>query len=227
VGLESKVGTVLDSVKFVRWFPAVAFDTVKIRARVALVTDRYHHGDLRRALIRAAVEAIAESGPSALSLRAVAKRAGVSHAAPAHHFGDKAGLLTAVATEGYDRFADALEAAWEATGDFVEVGIAYVRFAIDHKAYFETMFRPELLHEDDPELQRAEGRSNAALVRGAGEAKPEAAFNPVALGAWSLVHGFAGLLMGGNFPQAVVDDPEAALRMIAERTRFGDHRRST
>jgi AcrR family transcriptional regulator len=201
----------------------VVFDTVKIRATVVLVTDRYHHGDLRRALIAAAVEAIAESGPSALSLRAVAKRAGVSHAAPAHHFGDKAGLLTAVAAEGYDRFADALERAWEATGDFVEVGVAYVRFAIDNKAYFETMFRPELLHEDDPDLQRAESRSNDALVRGAGAQRPDAAFNAEALGAWSLVHGFAGLLMGGNFPQAVKDDPEAALREIATHVRFGRH----
>ncbi len=193
-----------------------------MRATVALVTDRYHHGDLRRALIDAAVEAIREAGPSALSLRAVAKGAGVSHAAPAHHFGDKAGLLTAVAAEGHDRFADALERAWEATGDFVEVGVAYVRFAIDNRPYFETMFRPELLHGDDPDLARAEARSRAALVRGSGELPPGAEFNADALGAWSLVHGFAGLLMAGNFPQAVADDPEAALREIAKRTRFGD-----
>lgn len=200
----------------------MVFDTVKIHATVVLVTDRYHHGDLRRALIAAAVASIAENGPSALSLRAVAKLAGVSHAAPAHHFGDKAGLLTAVAAEGYDRFADALERAWEDTGDFIEVGVAYVRFAIDNKAYFETMFRPELLHEDDPDLQRAEARSNAALVRGAGERKPGAAYNPEALGAWSLVHGFAGLLMGGNFPPEVVADPEGALRAVAKTVRFGD-----
>ncbi|MDN3239046.1 TetR/AcrR family transcriptional regulator [Glycomyces tritici] len=190
------------------------------------MTDRYHHGDLRRALIDAAVASIAETGPSALSLRAVAKLAGVSHAAPAHHFGDKAGLLTAVAAEGYDRFADALDTAWAATGDFVEVGIAYVRFAIDNKAYFETMFRPELLHEDDPDLARAEARSRAALVRGAGDAKPgpdgaPPDFNASALGAWSLVHGFAGLLMTGNFPPAVVADPEGALREIGRHVRFG------
>lgn len=196
------------------------------------MTDRYHHGDLRRALIDAAVESIGESGPSALSLRAVAKRAGVSHAAPAHHFGDKAGLLTAVAAEGYDRFAEALDRAWEATGDFIEVGIAYVRFALDNRAYFETMFRPELLHEDDPDLARAEARSRAALVRGAGEPTPgpdgePPAFNPAALGAWSLVHGFAGLLMAGNFPSAVADDPEGALREIAKHLRFGGARLPT
>jgi AcrR family transcriptional regulator len=193
------------------------------------VTDRYHHGDLRRALIEAAVESIAETGPSALSLRAVAKRAGVSHAAPGHHFGDKAGLLTAVAAQGYDRFADALDRAWETTGDFIEVGIAYVRFAIDNRPYFETMFRPELLHEDDADLVRAEARSLAALVRGAGEPQPgpdgvTPEYNASALCAWSLVHGFAGLLMGGNFPPEVAADPEGALREIAKRVHFGGAR---
>lgn len=199
----------------------MAFDTVKIRGTVVPVTDRYHHGDLRRALIDAAVEAVAEAGPSALSLRAVAKRAGVSHAAPAHHFGDKAGLLTAVAAEGFDRFADALERAWDATGDFAAVGAAYVRFAIDHKAHFEVMFRPELLHVDDPDLNRAEARSRAALHRGTG-ADPDAVFNVRALAAWSLAHGFAELLIAGNFPQGVADNPEAAFKAVAAATLLGE-----
>ena len=69
----------------------------------------YHHGNLRRAIIDAALEAITESGPVGWSLRELARRAGVSHAAPAHHFGDKAGLLTAVAAEGFGIFADTLE----------------------------------------------------------------------------------------------------------------------
>ncbi|SDE35958.1 TetR/AcrR family transcriptional regulator [Glycomyces harbinensis] len=182
------------------------------------MTDRYHHGDLRRALIDAAVEAVGEAGPSALSLRAVAKRAGVSHAAPAHHFGDKAGLLTAVAAEGFDRFADALEAAWRDFGEFGAVGAAYVRFAIDHRPYFEVMFRPELVHTDDPDLLRAEARSREALHRGSGGAGSGAAFNAAALGAWSLAHGFAELLIAGNFPQAVKDDPEAAFKAVARAT---------
>ncbi|WP_035735917.1 TetR/AcrR family transcriptional regulator [Glycomyces arizonensis] len=181
------------------------------------MNDSYHHGDLRRALIEAAVEAIAEGGPGSLSLRAVAKRAGVSHAAPAHHFGDKAGLLTAVAAEGHERFADALERVWESTGDFAEVGVAYMRFAVDNRAYFATMFRPELLHEDDPELVRAAARSRATLYRGTGERDAdgtERTYNPAALAAWSLVHGFTELLMGGNLAPEVGDDPEAALRDI-------------
>ncbi|MQM26916.1 TetR/AcrR family transcriptional regulator [Glycomyces albidus] len=185
------------------------------------MTDRYHHGDLRRALIDAAVAAVAETGPSALSLRAVAKRAGVSHAAPAHHFGDKAGLLTAVAAEGFDRLADALERAWATTGDFSAVGAAYVRFAIDHRAYFAIMFRPELLHVDDPDLLRAEARSGAALHRGSGGADPDAGFNARALAAWSLAHGFAELLIAGNFSRAVIDDPEAAFKAVAAATGIG------
>ncbi|THV32169.1 TetR/AcrR family transcriptional regulator [Glycomyces paridis] len=185
------------------------------------MTDRYHHGDLRRALIDAAVEAVAEAGPSALSLRAVAKRAGVSHAAPAHHFGDKAGLLTAVAAEGFERFADALEAAWGDTGDFYAVGAAYVRFAIDRRPYFAVMFRPELVHTDDPDLERAAARAAAALHRGSGESDPDAGFNAAALGAWSLAHGFAELLIAGNFPPAVRADPEAAFKAVAQATGLG------
>ncbi|WP_199044139.1 TetR/AcrR family transcriptional regulator [Glycomyces salinus] len=184
------------------------------------MNSSYHHGDLRRALIDAAVESLGETGPSALSLRAVAKRAGVSHAAPAHHFGDKAGLLTAVATEGYGRFADALERAGR-NGDFVDVGVAYVRFAIDNRPYFEIMFRPELLHEDDPDLARAESRSRSVLVRGAADlAGGEPSLSPQAVAAWSMVHGFAELLIGGNFPPEVAGDPEATVRKIATRIRF-------
>ena len=114
-----------------------------VEAHAAAERERpYHHGDLRRALLAAAVEMIAEAGPAALSLRALARRTGVSHAAPAHHFGDKAGLLTAVAAEGYRLLAAALRDAYERTGSFLEVGVAYVRFALEHQPYFEVMFRP-------------------------------------------------------------------------------------
>lgn len=184
------------------------------------MNSSYHHGDLRRALIAAAVDSLGEVAPSALSLRAVAKRAGVSHAAPAHHFGDKAGLLTAVAAEGYERFADALERAWE-TGDFLEVGVAYVRFALDNRPYFEIMFRPELLHADDPDLVRAEARSRSVLFRGAADLAGGApSLSPQAVAAWSIVHGFAELLIGGNFPPEVAENPEAMVRKIAVKIRF-------
>jgi AcrR family transcriptional regulator len=127
----------------------------------------YHHGDLRRALLDAAVAAIEESGPAALSLRDLARRAGVSHAAPTHHFGDKAGLLTALAAEGYGLLADELAAEHAASASFLEMGVAYVRFAVAHRAHFEVMFQPELYHADDPELVAARGRSAASLYAGA------------------------------------------------------------
>ncbi|WP_420883975.1 TetR/AcrR family transcriptional regulator [Micromonospora sp. CPCC 205547] len=185
----------------------------------------YHHGDLRRALLDAAVEAIEESGPAALSLRDLARRAGVSHAAPAHHFGDKAGLLTALAVEGYDRLAATLVAAGD---DLLEVGVAYVRFAVDHRAHFEVMFRPDLYRRDDPEVAAARGRAGAALRagvvsvrRGRAPADPAPSagdeLDRDALAAWSIVHGFATLWLAGALPGGTDRDPEAAARAVIRR----------
>ncbi|MFI7575148.1 TetR/AcrR family transcriptional regulator [Micromonospora sp. NPDC049497] len=181
-------------------------------------TRGYHHGDLRRALLAAAVEAIGEAGPGALSLRDLARRAGVSHAAPAHHFGDKAGLLTAVAAQGFDLLADALRAA---DGGLLEVGVAYVGFAVEHRAHFEVMFRSDLLRADDPELLAAQERSGAALhasVAGLPADRPTAS-DPQgdALAAWSIVHGFATLWLAGALPAEVGDDPRAAARAVIHR----------
>ena len=178
----------------------------------------YHHGDLRRALLQAAVEAIDEVGPAAVSLRDLARRTGVSHAAPAHHFGDKAGLLTAVATDGFRRLAATLGEAYQATGSFLEVGVAYVRFAVIHRAHFEVMFRPELYHPDDPELVQAREQTRALLYPPAAEA----ADNPhgggdvrAGVAAWSLVHGLATLWLNHNLPPQLGDDPEQITRDVA------------
>lgn len=184
-------------------------------ARVATGRERaYHHGDLRRALLDALAEAVLEVGPAAVSLRDVARRAGVSHAAPAHHFGDKAGLLTAFAAEGHELLAAELAAAWRASGDFLEVGVAYVRFAVAHRAHFEVMFRPELLRRDDPVLREAGARSFAALAAGGEELPPGADGEGAAIGAWAFVHGLATLWLGGNLPPQL-DDPEALTRRVA------------
>src|SRR5215471_13626776 len=130
----------------------------------------YHHGGLRAALISAALEAIAEHGAASLSLRELARRAGVSHAAPAHHFGDKTGLLTAVAAEGYQLLADATSTAWQRTGSFLEVGVAYMRFATTHPAHFAVMFRPDLHRTGDAALSEGRARARAALENPAGPA---------------------------------------------------------
>ncbi|MEU7995690.1 TetR/AcrR family transcriptional regulator [Micromonospora sp. NPDC049060] len=181
-------------------------------------TRGYHHGDLRRALLAAAVQVIEESGPAALSLRDLARRAGVSHAAPAHHFGDKAGLLTALATEGFHLLAEALHGAG---GELLDRGVAYVDFAVRHRAHFEVMFRPDLYRADAKELVAARQRAGAALhsgVAGLSERRPTAE-DPQgdALAAWSIVHGFATLWISGALPPRVGDDPRKAAREVIHR----------
>ncbi|MCW3815324.1 TetR/AcrR family transcriptional regulator [Micromonospora sp. DR5-3] len=178
-------------------------------------TRAYHHGDLRRALLDAAVQAIGEAGPAALSLRDLARRAGVSHAAPAHHFGDKTGLLTALAAEGFALLADELDRAGD---DLLEAGVAYVRFAVAHRAHFEVMFSPDLHRVDDPALVAARTRAGAALRGGvATVATPSAEPERDALAAWSIVHGFATLWLAGALPASVGPDPEAAARSVIRR----------
>jgi len=177
----------------------------------------YHHGDLPRALLDAAIQAILEVGPAAVSLRDLARRAGVSHAAPAHHFGDKAGLLTAVAADGFRRLAVTLREAHEATGSFLEVGVAYVRFAVTHRAHFEVMFRPELYRTEDPELVQARDAARAMLYPPAAEVtdSPDAGDVRAGVAAWSLVHGLATLWLNQNLPPQLGDDPEQIAREVA------------
>lgn len=172
----------------------------------------YHHGNLKSALLDAAVDAIEQSGPAALSLRDLARRAGVSHAAPAHHFGDKAGLLTELAAQGYDLLADAVRAAGP---DLVEAGVAYVRFAVDHRAHFEVMFQPGLHRPDDPELLAASRRADRALTEALTASVPARAAEPEArLAAWSIVHGFAALWISGALPRQDGEDPSATARTV-------------
>src|SRR4029450_9792447 len=178
----------------------------------------YHHGDLPRALLEAAAQAIAEAGPAAVSLRDLARRAGVSHAAPAYHFGDKAGLLTAVAADGFRRLAATLGEAYQASGSFLEVGVAYVRFAVTHRAHFEVMFRPELYHSDDPELIRAREQARALLyppAAAAANSPDSGGALRAGVAAWSLAHGLATLWLNHNLPPQLGDDPEQITRDIA------------
>ncbi|MFY1574412.1 TetR/AcrR family transcriptional regulator [Verrucosispora sp. WMMD703] len=179
-------------------------------------TRGYHHGDLRRTLLTAAVQAIEESGPAALSLRDLARRAGVSHAAPAHHFGDRAGLFTAIAVQGFDTLADALAGAGD---ELLDLGVAYVKFAVGHRAHFEVMFHPDLYRTDDAELRAARERSGAVLRAGlahrSGRPTP-AADGPQedVLAAWSIVHGFATLWLAGALPAGLGEDPGDAARSV-------------
>jgi AcrR family transcriptional regulator len=180
-----------------------------------MAKQSYHHGDLRRALLDAAAAAIAEDGPAALSMRDLARRAGVSHAAPTHHFGDKKGLLTALAAEGFDQLAAALRESRATTGSFLELGVTYVRFATTHRAHFEVMWRPDLYHADDPALVAARDRSGDALYSGVAEL-PDGHGGDVreaGLAAWSLAHGFATLWLSGSLPD-MPELPDEAARAV-------------
>lgn len=174
----------------------------------------YHHGDLRRAILSAALDVITAEGPSALSLRDLARRAGVSHAAPAHHFKDRTGLLTAIAAEGYELLAAALAAAT----DLRDAGVRYVRFAREHPAHFQVMFSPELLRENDLELTTARTLAGERL-RTAVSALPAEGRGPdtrlAGVAAWSLAHGFATLLLSHNLDGQVGDeDPDEVFHAL-------------
>lgn len=174
----------------------------------------YHHGDLRRALLAAAAGLIAETGPGAMSVREVARRAGVTHAAATYHFGDKAGLLTALAVDGYLLLGETLREAHQAQRSFLEVGVAYVRFAVTHRAHFEVMFQPGLYHRDDEELLAAKAVTAALLYR-TGQVSDEDLRTGIA--AWAIVHGIATLWLNGNLPPRLGDDPEEITRVVAAR----------
>lgn len=126
---------------------------------VTSATHPYHHGDLPNALRRAAADVIEERGLGGFSLREVARRAGVSHTAPAHHFGDVRGLLTSLAEEGLQALHDVTAEAAASTTDPVArlsaIGVAYVELARSHPAHCQVMFRTDIVDTDDPRLQAA------------------------------------------------------------------------
>jgi AcrR family transcriptional regulator len=185
------------------------------------VPRSYHHGNLRSVMMEAAAEAIRESGCASLSLRELARRAGVSHAAPAHHFGDKAGLLTAIAAEGFNLLADTLTNALEQTGSLLEMGVAYVHFATTHPAHFEVMFRTDVYHPDDGDVIVARERATRALSVGVATRLSDGSTGREArlagLAAWSIVHGFATLWLGQALPADIGSEPEDAARAVIRR----------
>lgn len=169
----------------------------------------YHHGDLKRALITAARGLVEKKGAAALTLRAAARAAGVTHAAPYRHFEDKAGLLAAVAAEGFVELGAAMAAARERAGDDPDagvraMGVSYVRFAVDHTAHFRVMFGAVLGERaKHPELDAAAAKSFGMLIEGIGACQAIGSVrkdNPrdVALSAWSLLHGLASLIVEGQ-----------------------------
>lgn len=154
--------------------------------------------------------AITAGGVDRLSVRGLARETGVSHTAFRHHFGDRRGLLTALAAQGYADMATALRAVVaEGPEGFLELGVAYIEWAVGHPAHFRVMFRPDLVDPQDEVLQAARDALAAELMAGVADfsGRPEQGAprtNPLALAAWSMTHGFATLALAGNLP--VADD---------------------
>jgi len=163
----------------------------------------YHHGNLREVLVAEGVRLIEEKGLNALTLREIGERAGVSRTAPYRHFPDKTQLLTAISEAGFAEFSAALEAARDAANPkfaarLEAMGIAYLKFAADRRAYYEVMFGAP--HEGGPEAARAFGVIEGLMRSGqaSGDVRPG---DPVAMAkvVWSLVHGIAMLRLDMDF----------------------------
>ena len=169
-------------------------------------TDRYHHGDLRRALLQAAVRTIGSHGVDGLTLRGVGSTLGVSRSALYRHFTDKAALLAAVAAEGFRMLRAELAESWERAGrgraGFEAMGIAYVRFAVAHPSHYRVMFGAEMsgLDQAGPE----EGTNAFHVLVDAIAVLQEQHLarrdNPqqMALFVWAAVHGIAMLAIDGR-----------------------------
>jgi AcrR family transcriptional regulator len=172
----------------------------------------YHHGNLRRALLDSGLALLAEKGPDGFTLREVARRAGVSHAAPYHHFADRGALIRGIVAESFELLGSALaEAASDAGADPFErleaMGLAYVDFALDHPQRYRLMFRTELSRSVDPDLpteaDAAGGGAFATLMAAVQDAADQGLLRDgtdaggAAVTAWSSVHGLASLILEG------------------------------
>jgi AcrR family transcriptional regulator len=172
--------------------------------------DTYHHGDLREALLKAAEKIIRQEGLHSLTLRAAARAAGVSHAAPAHHFKDLSGLLTELAIVGFRRMRDYMErAAREPSYMPWFLGRAYVLFATENPELFLLMFRSQILDPKNPTLQHERAETFARLSQTSEVAVENLTL--AQLGAltagWSIAHGFAMLYIDGPIKRLLKHAP--------------------
>jgi AcrR family transcriptional regulator len=175
----------------------------------------YHHGALHEALLKAAETVLERDGLTGLTLRAAAREAGVSHAAPTHHFGDMSGLLSELAASGFRKFGGSLAAAAadkaSAKERLVAMGEAYVAFARNYPGMFLLMFRSERLDATRPGLREAMDQAFAVLTRSVsdrrGAASPPKAMIADVTRSWALVHGFAMLMLDHRLDHIVAHLP--------------------
>jgi AcrR family transcriptional regulator len=184
------------------------------------MTRPYHHGDLANALLAAVEEIVLERGPTGVTLREAARRAGVSHSAPAHHFGDKDGMIGAFADVGFGLLGERLMAEFTAVVDrpvreqLGAMGRAYLRFAAEHPAHYEVMMGPRGSQGESTAGRKGPDKSSegaflplALLVNRLGE---EGVVDPeqgryVATMLWGMVHGIADLWLAGILPHFYED----------------------
>ena len=190
-------------------------DVVKHRRDDNPVSSHEAPLDARSALLAAARAELEEHGVVAVSLRAVARRAGLSHASPGYFFGDRAGMLTALATEGFAELAEALGRA-SALADGASLtllGTTYIDFGLSRGALFDLMFQRDFLHSSDPDLQAARQRALALLVDATGAGSEPTVDT---LMSWALVHGLVTLARQHALPTEE-DDVVATARRITKR----------
>jgi AcrR family transcriptional regulator len=180
----------------------------------------YHHGDLRAACVRAAMELLEESGETALSLRAVARRAGVSPAAPYRHYADREALVSAVAAVGYRELAERLAAAHASPStpeQIASVAVAYVQFALERPALFRIMFGEPCDRDNDERVAAADAVS-LYVRQNVERTFPNADAQALATAIWALVHGLAFLHLDGKLdasdPSVVANRVTAAIQAL-------------
>jgi AcrR family transcriptional regulator len=195
-------------------------------ARIAKKSGTYHHGDLRRALLDAAVKVVEKDGVSALTFQTLARRAGVSSGAPYHHFENREQLLAAIAQEGLallvkEMTRGSAESGADARSQLEGLGRGYVRFALSHRGHFRVMFRPELRQFLGKDANKGLGDGleivRQAIVRCQEEGSaPKGDVSALVLLAWSAVHGASHLWTDGSLREEhLVEDAEALAATVA------------
>lgn len=180
-------------------------------------TSAYHHGDLRTACLRAAMDLLDEAGEEALTLRAVARRAGVSANAPYRHFRDKDALLSAVATLGFHELYTGMSGAEAAAAqgeEFIALGQSYVRFGRERPGLFQLMFSHPC-SRSDPETSAAAAQVTALLDARVSRLVPDPGQQSAfAIGTWSLVHGLTSLLINGKLTTGSPEQTDELVRDV-------------
>jgi AcrR family transcriptional regulator len=185
---------------------------------VSTSVSSYHHGDLRAALVRAALELLEEGGATELSIRAVARRAGVAPSAPYRHYADRDALVSAVAAAGYLELAEHLATANPSPStpdDLADIAVAYVQFALTRPALFRVMFS-EPCDRDNSERVAATEAISAYLVTIVSQAFPGGDVEAQSTAVWALVHGLAFLHLDGKLDSS-------RPRVVAKRVRAAVH----